>query len=73
MLRSPQPRQRLAAKRRRDRGITDEELAAAEGRRSARRAAPLRRDALLAAFGRAGIPTDGQRAYHSSGTSATTA
>jgi hypothetical protein len=67
MLRLSAPRLRnAAAKRRRDLGITDEELSSA--RRITERLGAggvvLRRDTLLSAFAEAGIPTDGQRAYH---------
>ena len=54
----------VAARQRADRGITDAELATAE--RVAREelaGRTMRRDELLRAFERAGVATDGQRAY----------
>lgn len=67
MLRLTRPRQAgFAAARRRDLGITDEELRAAADIARARLegGGVLRRDLLLASFEESGIPTTGQRGYH---------
>lgn len=67
MLELTRPRQRpWAATRRRDLGITDDELARAvdTARRVLEGGRVLRRDLLLAEFERAGIPTSSQRGYH---------
>jgi hypothetical protein len=67
MLELTRPRQATwAATRRRDLGITDEELARATQTARDRLAGgvPVRRDVLLSEFEAAGIPTQDQRGYH---------
>ncbi len=67
MLALSHPRQRVwAAKRRNDLGISDAELRTARTvtEKLGAGGVEVRRDALLAAFAEAGVPTDGQRAYH---------
>ncbi len=67
MLELTRPRQATwAATRRRDLGITDEQLALAADTARARLAGgvPVRRDVLLSEFEAAGIPTSDQRGYH---------